>query len=42
VLVYASWGCGSCVFCRRGEEQNRDPVSRNRLNVAISPAQCLA
>lgn len=21
VLVYASWGCGSCGFCRRGEEQ---------------------
>jgi propanol-preferring alcohol dehydrogenase len=21
VLVYASWGCGACVHCRRGEEQ---------------------
>ncbi len=21
VLVYASWGCGSCAFCKRGEEQ---------------------
>jgi propanol-preferring alcohol dehydrogenase len=21
VLVYASWGCGRCVWCRRGEEQ---------------------
>jgi alcohol dehydrogenase, propanol-preferring len=21
VLVYASWGCGRCVFCRQGDEQ---------------------
>src|SRR5205823_837517 len=21
VLVYAAWGCGSCAFCRRGDEQ---------------------
>ncbi|MDR7471142.1 MAG: NAD(P)-dependent alcohol dehydrogenase [Armatimonadota bacterium] len=21
VLVYASWGCGTCTWCRRGEEQ---------------------
>jgi len=21
VLVYASWGCGTCAWCRRGEEQ---------------------
>jgi len=21
VVVYASWGCGECLLCRRGEEQ---------------------
>ncbi|MDG6988605.1 MAG: NAD(P)-dependent alcohol dehydrogenase [Nitrososphaerota archaeon] len=34
VLVYGAWGCGTCVFCRRGEEQ-RCPVSP--LTPGISP-----
>ncbi len=21
VIVYASWGCGTCAYCRRGDEQ---------------------
>lgn len=34
VLVYGAWGCGTCAFCRRGEEQR---CSKSPLTPGISP-----